>query len=115
MWATASVGLTSHQMFCAAWVMAPTAVRFGLIPPKERPGPWFPEGDTRKMTGWRTQITKKMPAGNVIYVGQNEGASRCARTKWASPFVLGHFGTPAECFTKYVVWFHAMWTAGTAR
>ena len=90
-----------------SWVMASTAVRLGLIPPKESPGPWFPEGDTRKMTGWRRQVTKKMPAGNAIFVGQNEGTSRCALRKWASPFVPGQHGTPAECFTKYVVWFHA--------
>ena len=59
------------------------------------------------MTGWRRQVTKKMPAGDAIFVGQNEGTSRCARTKCASPFVPGQRGTPAECFTKYVVWFHA--------
>ena len=59
------------------------------------------------MTGWRRQVTKKMPAGDAIFVGQNEGTSRCARTKWASPFVPGQHRTPAECFTKYVVCFHA--------
>ena len=56
---------------------------------RERPGTWFPEEDTRKMTCWRRQITQKMPAGNPIFVGQNEETSRCARTKWASPFVPG--------------------------
>ena len=89
------------------WVMASTAVRLGLTPPKESPGAWFPEEDTRKMTSWRKQVAQKMPAGKAIFVGQNEGVSRCTRTEWASPFVPGQHGTPAECFTKYAVWFHA--------
>ena len=42
-----------------------------------------------------------------MYVGQTEGCSKSPRTKWASPFVPGQHGTPAECFTKYVLWFRS--------
>ena len=47
------------------------------------------------MTSWRMQTTEKMLAGTAILVGQSEGVSRCARTKWASPFVPGQHGTLA--------------------
>ena len=93
-----------------SWVMASTAVRLGLTPPAVAPGTWFPEWDTQAVTCWRRQVTQKMPAGEgshrAVFVGQSEGTSRCPRTKWASPFVTGQHGTAAECFTKYVAWFH---------
>ena len=55
----------------------------------------------------KAHVTAKNPAGDAVYVGQTEGCSRSPRTKWASPFVPGQHGTPAECFTKYVLWFRS--------
>ena len=89
------------------WVMAATAVRLGLEPPTTRPGKWFPEEDTARITCWRKHVTAKNPAGSAVYVGQTEGCSRSSRTKWASPFVPGQHRTPAECFTKCVLWFRS--------
>ena len=88
-----------------SWIMAATAIRLGLEPPATRPGKWFPEEDTAKVTCWRKHVTAKNLAGSAVYVGQTEGCSGSPRTKWASPFVPGQHGTPAECFTKYVLWF----------
>ena len=90
-----------------SWVMAATAVRLGLEPPREQPGGWFPAEDTASITCWRRQITAKDTLGDAVYVGQAEGSSKMPRTKWSSPFVLGQHGTPAECFTKYVLWFRS--------
>ena len=90
-----------------SWVMAATAIRLGLRPPATRPGQWFPEEDTAKVTCWRKRVTAKNPAGDAVYIGQTEGCSRSPRTKWASPFVPGQHGTPAECFTKYELWFRS--------
>ena len=90
-----------------SWVMAATAIRLGLKPPGKRPGPWFPAEDTREVTCWRKHVTAGDPPGSAVYVGQAEGCSRTPRTKWASPFVPGQHGTPAECFTKYVLWFRS--------
>lgn len=90
-----------------SWIMAATAIRLGLEPPATRPGKWFPEEDTAKVTCWRKHVTAKNLAGSAVYVGQTEGCSGSPRTKWASPFVPGQHGTPAECFTKYVLWFRS--------
>ena len=90
-----------------SWVMAATAVRLGLTPPAKQPGKWFPIEDTAEVTCWRKHVAANNPPGAAIYVGQTEGCSRSPRTKWASPFVPGQHGTPAECFTKYVLWFRS--------
>ena len=89
------------------WVMAATAVRLGLTPPAKQPGAWFPKEDTAVVTCWRKHVTANNPPGTAVYVGQTEGCSKSPRTKWASPFVPGQHGTPAECFTKYVSWFRS--------
>ena len=78
-----------------------------MKPPLNQPGKWFPMEDTARITCWRKQITAKDPVGDAIYVGQDEGRSKTPRTKWASPFVPGQHGTPAECFTKFVHWFRS--------
>ena len=90
-----------------SWVMAAAAVRLGLEPPTARPGKWFPTEDAAQVTCWRKHVTAKNPPGGAVYVGLTEGCSRSPRTKWASPFVPGQHGTPAECFTKYVLWFRS--------
>lgn len=92
-----------------SWIMAATAIRLGLEPPATRPGKWFPEEDTAKITCCRKHVTAKNPAGSAVYIGQTEGCSRSRspRTKWAPPFVPGQHGTPAEFFTKYVLWFRS--------
>ena len=88
-----------------SWVMAAAAVRLGLETSPTRPGKWFPVEDTAQVTCWRKHVTAKNPPGGAVYVGQTEGCSRSPRTKWASPSVLGQHGIPAECFTKFVLWF----------
>ena len=51
-----------------SWVVAATAIRLGLKPPATRPGQWFPEEDTAKLTCWRKHVTAKNPAGDAVYV-----------------------------------------------
>ena len=53
---------------------------------------------------WPYKVNRRV---GDAFAGQNQGNSRTASVKWASPYVPGQHGTPAECFTKYVLWFRA--------
>ena len=98
-----------------SWVMAATATYQARAEATSNPArALVPGRDMAEVTCRRKHATAKNPAGNAVYVGQTEGCSRSPRTKWASPFVPGQHGTPADMSPRGHGWRRAVIASSTS-